>query len=361
MRGRGESVCAAVAFVPSPTHQREWKAEVRYARERGVCARGRCLCPLSHAPTRVEGRGSVCAGEGSLRAWLAHYRRRTASLHRRGRGAVVYNGVGVGLLSAPTLVRTTMRDPLSGGLPPMFAAVAEHLKSVAAPPEDDGEAWAATYAMLQVLRQPGAGPWHAGSVGTVKLRRSANRAGSFDLHADVLHALGHGLRDRYAADITSRADAAGSLISWRRESCFEAIQPGLNSTPRRADTGKVSGGHLVRRPGTHSRERFDRRQPLVAQWALFDTVRRIKGPLDFAMLEEMDAVRLNQTARPMPMEPIEVATASGPLRLRCVLQTGDGILPITWWLAPSGLPLMVLASCRAFVLSPGAAMPEMPS
>ncbi|MBM3493598.1 MAG: hypothetical protein FJX72_04640 [Armatimonadetes bacterium] len=254
-----------------------------------------------------------------------------------------------------------MRVPVSGGLPPMFAAVADHLKTVTVLPEDEGDAWSATYAMLQVLRQPGAGPWRTGSVGTVKLRRSANRAGSFDLHADVLRALGHGLRDRYVANITSQADAAGSLIAWRREACFEATQPGLDSTARRADTGKVSGGHLVRRPGGRSRERFDKRQPLVAQWALFDTVRRLKGPLTIAMLEEMDAVRMNQTMRPAPIEPIKVATASGIVSLRCILQTGDGVLPITWWLAPSGLPLMVLANCRAFVLSPGAVMTEMPS
>ncbi len=254
-----------------------------------------------------------------------------------------------------------MRDPLSGGLPPMYAAAAEHLKAVAILPEDEGEAWSATYTMLQVLRQPGAGPWHTGSVGTVTLRRSANRSGSVDLRADVLHALGHGLRDRYAADITSVADTERSLIEWRRESFFEAIQPGLDSSPRRADTGKVSGGHLIRRPGGRSRERFDERQPLVAQWTLFDTVRGLKGPVRFAMLEGMDVARMNQTMRPVPIEPIEVATASGTVPLRCILQTGDGILPTTWWLAPSGLPLMVLANCRAFVLSPGAGMPEMPT
>lgn len=254
-----------------------------------------------------------------------------------------------------------MRDPLLGGLPPMFSAVAEHLKSFAVLPSDEGEAWSATYGMLQVLRQPGAGPWHTGSVGTVKLRRSANRSGSFDLHADVLHALGSGLRDRYVADITSNGDAVGILIGWRREACFEATQPGLSSTPRRADTGTLREGYLIRRPGGRWRERFDKRHPLVAQWTLFDTVRRLTGAVSFAMLEEMDAVRMNQTMRPASLEPVHVAAGSGQVRLRCILQTGDGILPITWWLGPSGLPLVVLGNCRACVLKPDAAMPEMPS
>lgn len=254
-----------------------------------------------------------------------------------------------------------MRSPLPDGQPPMFAAVAEHLKSVAALPEVEGEAWSATYAILQVLRDPGAGPWRTGAVGLVRLRRSANRSGSFDLRADVLHALGNGLRDRYAADITSQADAAGSLIAWRREACFEATRPGLDSTTRRADTGRISAGRLIRQPGAISRERFAKASPLVAQWVLFDTVRRLDEPLRCSMLEGLDVVRKNQTIRrSLASGPIEVATASGPVNLRCIVQTGEGVLPITWWLAPSGLPLMVLGNCRAFVLSPGTAMPEMP-
>ncbi len=253
-----------------------------------------------------------------------------------------------------------MSMPPALRLPPMFAAVAERLKTVTILP-NDGDTWSATYSILQVLRDPGAGPWRVGSVGTAKLRRSENRDGAFELHVDALHALGNGLRDRYTADMACRADHAGSLLSFRRESLFEATQPGLATTPRRSETGSVVDGRLVRRPGGRSRERFGPNKPLVAQWALFDTVRRLSRPLTFAMLEDMEAVRMNQTTQPAVSEPIEVATASGIVALRCVLHTGDGILPITWWLAPSGLPLMALGNCRAFVLSPGAPMPEMPS
>ena len=242
----------------------------------------------------------------------------------------------------------------------MFPAAAEHLMTVTVPSDNDGDTWSAAYTILQVLRQP-AGPWRSNPVGTVRIRRLPGKSGSFEIHAEVLHALGHGLNDRYVADITSRDDATRSLIGWRREELFHATQPGLKTSERRADTGAVVGGRLIRRPGGRSRERFGRANPIVAQWALFDAVRRLDRPIAFAMLEDMDVIRLNQSLRPLDGDPVVVAAEQGPVPLRCVVQTGDGILPITWWLGPSGLPLMVLSNCRAFVLNPDATLPEMPS
>jgi hypothetical protein len=238
--------------------------------------------------------------------------------------------------------------------PPAFAAVAARLVQVtppAAAPGADG-AWQAAYAVHAVYREP-LSVWVCSPVGGLRLERGPARRGDFDLIASLWLALAAGQQDRVQATVTCRDDAVGSLIRWERRSRLASTAAqGPAPTTMRIDRGVIRSGRIDREPGPS----LAARGPVAANWALFDTLRRAKGMLSFTMLEELDALRPDQVMR--PCGETTVTMAGGTVRLRGVLQIGRGILPTTWWLHETGLPLMVLAGLRAYTYDPSAVVQE---
>jgi hypothetical protein len=88
----------------------------------------------------------------------------------------------------------------------------------------------------------------------------------------------------------------------------------------------------------------------VANWVLFDRIGRLREPLGFTLLDELDALRADQRLR--PYRDAVVAMSGGDVRLTGWLQTGRGVLPTTWWVHETGIPLMVLAGLRAYTFDP---------
>jgi hypothetical protein len=238
-------------------------------------------------------------------------------------------------------------------MPPAFAYMARRLASLPAPEASPGlgAAWEARYEVHSVHREP-LGAWTGGVCGGLRLRRGATAAGRFGLDVGLWLGFPGPQSDRISAQLTCKDDGAGSLLRWRRHSQLASRSaPSLN-VPVRDDGGGYSSGRLVRKPGPP----LAAPPPLVPGWALFDTLRRLNSPLSFTMLEELDAVRPGQTLR--PYRDAEVTMRGRAVRLRGWLQTGPGILPTTWWLHESGVPLLVLAGLRAYVYNPSAAMQE---
>jgi len=252
----------------------------------------------------------------------------------------------------------------SAGAPPAFDVVAERLRGVApaSAPLAPGGAWEAAYTVLLFHRNPGAvgtagmgaapGAWNCNPIGTLRLRRDPESGGTFRMAVDSTVHLPGGQRDRAIATLECRADAAGSLVAWRRRTFFDTPVGGLPTTPAREDTGTVARGRIVRRPGRS----VTVATPAVASWTLFDTVLRLREPVRCTLLDELDAVRAGQLLRRHGDATAQMA--SGPARLRGVLQTGEGVLPTTWWLAETGPPVLVIAGLRGWVLDPSAQAAE---
>jgi hypothetical protein len=238
-------------------------------------------------------------------------------------------------------------------LPLAFPAAAKRLAALPAPvgrAGPNGE-WEAAYTIFDVQPNPDR-TWFTGPYGGLRLRREPEPDGRYRLKVSVRIGLPAGQEDRASAVLSCRADAVGSLLGWERRSAFFATGPGPAPTPVRTDSGEVGRGRIRRSRGPAMRAA----PPVVASWSLFDTTRRAAGPLTFTMLEELDALRTDQVLR--PYAETEVKTADGPMRLRGLLQTGAGILPTTWWLSESGVPVIVLASLRAYIFDPTASAPE---
>jgi hypothetical protein len=238
-------------------------------------------------------------------------------------------------------------------LPLAFPALAARLAGVPAPVEKAGGKgeWEAGYTIVDIQPNPDR-TWYCGPYGGLHLVRDPEKSGRYRLKVSATIGLPGGQQDRMSAILTCRADAAGALLGWERRSAFFANGPGPAPTPVRGDNGSVEHGRIHRSTGRD----LTAPPPVVANWSLFDTVRRFAGPLSFTMLEELDALRPGQELRRYAETSVKMA--SGPVRLTGLLQTGDGILPTTWWLTEAGLPLLVLASLRAYIYDPAAISPE---
>lgn len=94
--------------------------------------------------------------------------------------------------------------------------------------------------------------------------------------------------------------------------------------------------------------------PLTSWWALFDALPSIAGgvaaPEPFAVLEDLEKLRMPCTIRVLAGGPIEVAGH----RLRGFCQHGAGMLPSYWWLDERGIVCVVTSTFHTMVLrAPG--------
>ena len=99
---------------------------------------------------------------------------------------------------------------------------------------------------------------------------------------------------------------------------------------------------------------LDAAVPLTSWWALFDALPSIVGGASdaepFAILEDLEKLRVPCTVRALADAPIEVAGH----RLRGYCQHGAGMLPSYWWLDEHGTVCVVASMFHTMVLrAPG--------
>jgi hypothetical protein len=152
------------------------------------------------------------------------------------------------------------------------------------------------------------------------------------------------------------ADALGSLRSMQLESVSSGLDGQLVAAAKLAIGGQVRGGFIEwTRAG---RKRIaPAPPPVVANWALFDTVQRLTPDLnksfEFTLLDDGDLIKPAQRLVYVGQTTVQAAGGAN-LSLHCWEQTGYGVLPTHYWVDGKGRLLFAIAGQKAFLYDPEA-------
>jgi hypothetical protein len=244
-------------------------------------------------------------------------------------------------------------------LPYSLDIVSDYLAGFTPPdgPFDPRGEWDHRYVMWIALRgQSGKDHKH----GALRIRRAVDASGIITLSvSQTTGPLSAGKTGHTTARITCRADRLATPRKWEIESrILDAKGKPVPYSQSRV-TGEVAGGEIVF-SGTADR-RLRAPKAFTGSWSLFDAVQRLpfdSDPVQFDMLDDLELMKPRQRLAPGPA--VEVALGGGKLKLHSFEQTGDGILPYSYWLDDQHRLLAAVGGVRTFIWDPTARLPEDP-
>ncbi len=239
----------------------------------------------------------------------------------------------------------------------------EYLRRVQVPdaPFDPRAAWEHTYSVFPVygkLDVTGKA-WSQRHKGTLRIRREPGLGAEgvrLDVFSEVTFLDLGTLPTKYqrtSAAITCRDDNLATPIQWHLTSVAIGKEDGRpRPLSEMRETGRIERGELRLGTGTRS---FLVGERVTSNWGLFDAVQRLpEGTrLGFTMLEDLRLIRRHQQLAPEAS--VDVEFANRAVSLRGLRQTGEGILPVHWWLDERGRVLLALGSTRAYIWHGGEA------
>jgi|GEM_PF-2120424 len=237
-------------------------------------------------------------------------------------------------------------------LPHSLDLISDYLATYQPPHDawDPGGDWERRFVVWVPLRGAYGGSWDSGSL---RMARARTRSGG----ADFLVALD--LRTwRPACVAGTRSiihwDKPDSLDGpWQWQSDFELT----DASGKRIPDSQVSvNGHFASATmhfkGKH--DRTIRTSPkLVNGWMLFDLVQRLPfdaAPMEFDLMEESELLKPRQRLR--AGQPVGILLGGRQMTLHCFEQTGEGILPRTYWLDDQHRLLFVTGGFRNYLHDP---------
>lgn len=212
-------------------------------------------------------------------------------------------------------------------------------------PFDPHGAWKQTWAVHLFAQLPG-------YAGFLELeRRPAAEGAVFTATTRLAHANGY---SEQTFTIACAAGAPAPLRSLKTESVVGDLDGKPVAASRLAVSGEVRGAAIEWTRAGRKRS-TPAPPPLVAAWALFDAVQRLKPgarPPAFTLLDDGDLVKPAQ--RLVYAGETSARTAAGSLALRCWEHTGEGILPAHYWVDAQGRMLFAVAGQKAYLYDPEA-------
>ena len=224
---------------------------------------------------------------------------------------------------------------------------------------DPNGAWERPYVMCLARLDNPAG---AANVGTLRLQRipAVPAADHFILVVEQSARMG-GASQQTKAEIVCHNDALASLQSWK----LDSVTVGLDGKPReetRVREAMDALGDGVFRLGQESLRRKAIRgrnsAPPTCNWSLMEAVQRLQRlppgeapPPSFDMLEDLDALRTNQTIT--LCGEIEAILGGAKVPLIGYVQMGEGLQPTHYWLDKQRRLLIVAGGNRALILRNG--------
>lgn len=237
---------------------------------------------------------------------------------------------------------------------------ASYLNQVSTPrsPFDAAGTWIHTYDVFPVYGKLDVTghAWSKRHKGTLRLRREATSEGGTRIHVfSEVTFLDFGKlptkHQRTKATIRCLADALATPVEWQLQSAAVSRH---DASPMRfsefEESGKLRGEAVELSSGGRLRA-FDVGDAVTSSWSLFEAVQRLprggSTELRFTMLEDLRLLRPQQ--RLVPESPAEVQFANGPETLYGFRQTGEGVLPIHYWLDEHGRLLLAIGNVRAYI------------
>ena len=226
------------------------------------------------------------------------------------------------------------------------------------PPEgpfDPSGEWDHRYAMWLALR----GAFGKSSKrGALRVRRAVDASGGVALSvSQTTSLLDEGKTGHTTASVTCTADKLATPKKWEIESrILDAKGKPVDHSITRV-TGEVAGGGIVLR--VVADRRLKTSKAFTGSWSLFDAVQRLPfdtDPIRFDMLEDLELMKPRQVLAPGPS--VEVTLGGRNVRLHSFEQTGDGILPYSYWLDDQHRLLLAVGGVRTFVWDPSVRLPE---
>ena len=218
------------------------------------------------------------------------------------------------------------------------------LSEVSLPAErfDPTAAWTQTYRLWMVQRYRSGGK-------LVVQRRQAGRDGVHLKVESTIAEYGGHLR-QLKADLDCAADTLCSPRAWRLDATHVDADDRPTAGSGLSESGTLADGVWTVRFGNRSRKRKVP-TPITSNWSLFEAVQRLPGedtgPLKFAMLDEMDLLKMGQRLGFCGTKKVHVGGRM--LTLRGYAQIGRGVLPWQYWVDQQGRLILALSGVRAYV------------
>ena len=240
----------------------------------------------------------------------------------------------------------------------------DYLNQVSSPRSafDAAGTWEHTYDVFPVYgKLDVTGPaWSKRHKGTLRLNREPASEGGAHLRVfSEVTFLDFGKlptkHQRTMATMRCLADVLATPVEWRLESAAVGRHdPSPMPFSEFEESGKLRGEAVELSSGGRLRS-FDVGDAVTSNWSLFEAVQRLpregSTELRFTMLEDLRLLRLQQ--RLVSESPVEVQFANGPETLYGFRQTGEGVLPIHYWLDEHGRLLLAIGNVRAYILRGG--------
>ena len=246
-------------------------------------------------------------------------------------------------------------------LPFSLDIVSDYLAGLSPPdgPFDPQGEWDHRYVMWIALRgQFGKSHKH----GALRIRRLVDASGARVSISQTTGPLDMGKTGHTTATVTlslskGLADRLATPGKWEIESrILDAAGKPVEYSQTRV-TGEVTQGAIVFRGA--SDRRLKAPKAFTGSWSLFDAVQRLPfdaPPIRFDMLDDLELMKPRQRLAPGPA--IEVTLGGRSLKLHSFEQTGDGILPYSYWLDDQHRLLAAVGGVRTFIWDPSAKLPE---
>jgi len=208
-------------------------------------------------------------------------------------------------------------------------------------PFDPAGAWSSTYRLWMVQQ------WNSG--GMLKLRRKPEDKGvKLAVDQTILQWSGH---VRFLeAELLCDADTLGTPRRWSLEArCLGPDKRVIDSTVM-SEKGELKGGVREVWFGSRSCQRKVP-TPITSNWSLLDAVQRLDGrktkPLTFAMLDEMDLLKVEQELSFRAEK--GMSFGGKKVKLTGYHQIGRGVLPWQYWVDEQGRLLFAFSGVRAWI------------
>jgi len=215
-------------------------------------------------------------------------------------------------------------------------------------PFDPSGAWSNTYRLWMVQQ------WNSG--GMMRVRRQPQEGKGVRVKVDqtILQWSGH---VRFLeADLSCAADTLTTPQTWSLEARCLGPDKRLFDSTVLSEKGEIKDG--VREVWFGNRSRQSKvPTPVTSNWSLLDAVQRLDGkatqPLTFAMLDEMDLLKVDQELSWRGEKTMDFGGKK--VKLRGYHQIGRGVLPWQYWVNEQGRLLFAFSGVRAWIYDPKAA------
>jgi len=212
---------------------------------------------------------------------------------------------------------------------------------------DPAGEWTQTYRLWMVQRYR--------SGGKLVVRRAPSGRDGVRLRVESTIAEYGGHLRRLEAVLDCAADTLCSPRGWRLKATHLDVRDKPTAGSGLSERGTLADGAWTVRFGDRSRTRKVP-SPVTSNWSLFEAVQRLPGkdtqPLGFAMLDEMDLLKLDQQLSFCGTKQVQVGGRKRTLR--GYAQIGCGVLPWQYWVDEQGRLLLAFSGVRAYVWDPQA-------